>query len=420
MKEAVEQMHLERVLIVVEQRSRQDGSFAAWDLDNTEGPLKCSGLVDNIDILYYSDYTPNCDEALINYCIQKKPQAVLLNLQNMLVRGGGLTPDAVWKITHQLNIPTVMFWWNVHSDSQAKLLESYLHSVTLNWIGGSDASSHPPMPLEGTNYVYAGLTYDEQLFSKPDGVRDIPVGLLGSLVSFRRQWVEGLKEFDIPVYTGGGQLVDGDTSFSTGKAPPLWMSYEEYLGLTSRLKIVLNFSSGMGPLHLPSTSRAGQIERGLSRLKAQLKGGFSALVKNPSRLRYAMPALKNVASITVKKPRETTRARVYEALWCRTFLLEEYNSITSVYFEPYVDYVPFTTLKDLVEKIRYYLENDNERDRIRMQGRATMEKYYNARLYWENIFEVIGILPNKKFQHHPGEIWNKAHFDNWYLSASTR
>ena len=140
------------------------------------------------------------------------------------------------------------------------------------------------------------------------------------------------------------------------------------------------------------------------------------MVKNPLKLRYTVPVLR-VMGRALMKPRHMIRARVYEALWCRTFLLEENNPITSIYFEPYVDYVPFTTIKDLAEKIRYYLNNDEERDRIRTQGRATIEKYYNARIYWENIFETIGIPSERQYRHHPGEIWNKEYFDNWFSSA---
>jgi len=339
----------------------------------------------------------------------------------MVVRGGGLTPDAAWKITHQLHIPTVLFWFSINADSIAEFMESYLHSVTLNWIGGADASSHKPMPLEGTNYVYSMANFDDSLFNIPDGVRDIPVGLLGALVPFRQKWISALKESNIPVYTGGGQLVDGwDTSFATGKVPPLWMPYEEYLRLTSRFKIVLNFSTGMGPMLRSAATSTGQAERALSRLTAQVRGGLAKFIRHPSRWKDALPAVKRITAASVKKPRETTRARVVEALWCRTFLLEEYNPITSRYFEPHVDYVPFTTLNDLVDKIRYYLENEEERDRIRMHGRATVEKYYNARIYWENLFEAIGIPSDNQFHHHPGEIWNRAHFDNWYLSANTR
>ncbi len=142
-------------------------------------------------------------------------------------------------------------------------------------------------------------------------------------------------------------------------------------------------------------------------------------MKNPMELRHGITAVRSNISVILKKPRYVVRARVWEALWCRTFLLEEDNPVTRLYLEPYVDYVPFTSLKDLLDKVRYYLEHDEERDRIRMQGRATVEKYYNARIYWENLFEAVGITPGNEKRHHPGEIWNKAHFDNWYLRTSS-
>lgn len=411
MSEEVGQMRLERVLIVVEERSRHS-SYPDFVIRHMEGALKCSGMVDNIDILYYSDYTPNCDEALINYCLEKKPQAVLLCLQNMTARGGGLTPNAAWKITHQLHIPTVLFWMDIWVDSIAELLESYLHSVTLNVIWSTDASSHKTLPLEGTNYVYAGVTLDERFFNIPEGVRDIPVGLIGAINNVRAQWLEGLRKSGISPYSALTNV--------NGVRQAGWMPYEEYYQLMSRLKITLNFSSGMGPMYLPAVSFSGQAERAFARLASQVRGGFSALIKNPARLKYTIPAMKYIASVTVKKPRCMTTTRVWEALWLRTFLLEEDNPIASLYFEPFVDYVPFTTLNDLVDKIRYYLENDNERDRIRMHGRATVEKYYNARIYWENLFEAIGIPSDNQFHHQPGEVWNKAHFDNWYLSNSSQ
>ena len=72
-------MQLERVVIVNETRFRPDElSMPGFDLRHIGEPLKCSGIVDNIDNFYFGDYT-NSDEALINYCIQKKRQAVLLD-----------------------------------------------------------------------------------------------------------------------------------------------------------------------------------------------------------------------------------------------------------------------------------------------------------------------------------------------------
>ena len=399
-------MQLERALIVVNRRSDPDVGYPDFDVRHMEGPLKCSGMVDNIDILYYSDYTPNCDETLINYCLQKKPEMVLLCLQGgrQMTRSKP-SPNAVWKITHQLNIPTVVFWFDIHSDEYAELLVSYSHSVTLNLMCGADASSHKTIPLEGTNYVYASLAYDESYFNIPEGVRDIDIGFLGSVKGNRSQWIEGLNKCGFSTYVSGGQKTAD------------WMSFEEYCQLMSRMKIALNFSSlSNQPITLGERRRNLEV---LYWLASQLKTWLSVLSKNPVKLKYTIPALKFTTSALVTKPRYMIRARVWEALWLRAFLLEEDNPVTSLYFEPYVDYVPYTTLPDLVNKVRYYLENEEERDRIRMHGRATVEKYYNARIYWENILETIGIPSDNQFHHHPGEVWNKAHFENWYLGNSS-
>ena len=414
-------MHLERVLVVVEQRIRPDGSYPGFDIRHMEGPLKCSGIVKNIDVFYYNDYTPNSDDALLNYCLEKKPQAVLLSLQNVVLRKGvEPTPDVVWKITHQLRIPTVLFWFDIHGDTIAELLERYGHTVSLNVILGADSSSHKALRLQDTNYVYAGITFDERLFSRPDGSRDIPVGFLGSRISGRSQWISGLIETGIPVCTSSGPIVSGRRSFlASDNVPRVWITYEEYLEFMSRLRIALNFSYLHGGSPYAQHAVSSERERtwlAIRWLALQARRWLLALCKNPAKVKSIVPVFKNTARELSAKPRYMVRARVWEALWCRTFLLEENNPVTSLYFEPYVDYVPFTSLKDLVDKIRYYLENEDERDRIRMQGRATVEKYHNARIYWENLFETIGIQSSGQNQHRPGEIWNKAYFDKWYSS----
>jgi hypothetical protein len=389
-----------------------------------EGPLECSGIVENIDVFYYDDYTPNSDDALLNYCLEKKPQVVLLSLQNIEREGSclgrGPTSDAIGKITARLRIPTVMFWFDIHLDRVAGILERYLHAASLNMILGADPSSHKPLSLQGTNYVYAGVTFDERLFSKPDGSRDISVGFLGHLGLNRGQWIGRLRESGITVYTDSGTIVNGRrSSLASDNAPRVWITYQEYCEFMSRLKIALNFSylGGGAPYQLSGSSSDRERIWAAGRwLTHEVRGWLKAVVKNPAKAKNAVRLLRNTSAQMSTKPRYMIRARVWEAFWCRTFLLEEDNPITSLYFEPYVDYVPFTTLKDLVDKIRYYLENAEERDRIRMQGRATVEKYHSARIYWENLFETIGIQSSGQNQHRPGEIWNKAYFDKWYSS----
>jgi spore maturation protein CgeB len=402
-------MHLERALVVVNRRSNPDGSYPDFDIRQMEEPLRFSGMADNIDVLYNSDYTPNCDEFLINYCRENKPQIILLCLQGVARdETGGPTVEAAWKITHQLNIPIVVFWFDTHSDEYAELLEKYSGAVTLNLIGGSDSSSHKPIAC--SNYVYSSLAFDESYFNLPEKERDIDIGFLGSIKGNREQWIEGLRKYGLPVYVSGGQLTSN------------WMTFEEYCQLTSRFKIALNFASlSNQPIALGSNHR--KIDNSLwllSLLITQCKTWSVALIKNPAKLKntsFALRVTSSAISDTIRKTRYQIRSRVWEAMWLRACVFEEDNPVTSQYFEPYVDYVPFTTLKDLADKARYYLKNDKERDRIRMNGRAAVEKYYNARVYWENIFEITGIIPGKKDRHHTGEIWNKAYFEKWLLNA---
>ena len=375
-----------KILIVVEHRNNTtDRFYAAFDLNHIEGSLRHTGIADSIDILYYSDYT-EFDNVIFNYCVEQKPDVALLSVQSTMVGSGILTPSGLERI-NRLGIKTVMFWWSIYADTIAERAETY--SPTLHIFGGADKSSHKPVKFD--NIIYNAVPYDDGLFDKPDGARDIPVGFLASLTNFRAKWMDSLSKHGIHVRTGGGQLLDGyDTSCSSGIVPLLWLPYEEYLRITSRMKIALDFTTGLGPMNNPSLTSLGQVERVASKLTGQVRGGLGEFIKHPRRWPDALSAIKRITTVSMLKKREMIRSRLLEALWCRTFILEEYSPVTESFFIPYSDYVPFYTLKDLVEKIRYYLWSAPERDRIRLHGRATMEKYYSAHVYWQNIFEYIG------------------------------
>lgn len=370
------------ILIITESRDKPDGSYAAFDLRHIEGSLRCAGY-DDIYVVYYSEHE-DIDRYLLDYCTCFKPDVVLLSTQSRVVGGGELSPLGLDRI-NDLGTPTVMFWWSIYADSIADYLEKY--TPTLHVLGGADPTSHRPLNCD--NIIHNIIPFDDKWFPAEDGKRDIGIGFLGALTPFRVAWIDALEERWVPVHTGGGQLVGGDTAFRTGKAPKLWMQYSDYLTETARMKIALNFSTGMGPMNIPSTLSAGQFERIINRGGSYIKDGLPSFLTHPGRWKNALLSMRNVAAVAAETKREMIRARVQEALWCRTFMLEEYSPVTETYFTPYHDYVPFYTLSDLVDKIEYYLEHDDERDRIRLQGRDTIEKYYNAKVYWQNIFEYI-------------------------------
>jgi hypothetical protein len=76
------------------------------------------------------------------------------------------------------------------------------------------------------------------------------------------------------------------------------------------------------------------------------------------------------------------KARVLEATMSNSLLLESKNSETSRFFTPMADYVEFESKEDLVDKVRYYLEHEDERREIALNGHRKALKEYNHHVYW--------------------------------------
>ena len=79
------------------------------------------------------------------------------------------------------------------------------------------------------------------------------------------------------------------------------------------------------------------------------------------------------------------KAHVFEATSCGAMLMEADNSETAKWFEPMVDYVPFTDEKDLVEKVRYYLAHDAERMEIAASGHRKTKEKYTDKIFWKTV-----------------------------------
>jgi hypothetical protein len=86
---------------------------------------------------------------------------------------------------------------------------------------------------------------------------------------------------------------------------------------------------------------------------------------------------------------QQAKSRVFEATLCGAMLLGSENTDTNTWFEPMVDYVPFTDEADLVKKAQYYLEHDALRKQIAETGYYKAKDKYNAELFWNTVFGRI-------------------------------
>jgi hypothetical protein len=82
-------------------------------------------------------------------------------------------------------------------------------------------------------------------------------------------------------------------------------------------------------------------------------------------------------------------ARPFEAMACGAMLLEQENFETPKLFIPYIDYVPYSSKEDLYNKIVYYLNNDEQREKIANSGNQKIKIYYNTNLFWTQIINKI-------------------------------
>lgn len=91
-----------------------------------------------------------------------------------------------------------------------------------------------------------------------------------------------------------------------------------------------------------------------------------------------------------------TKGRIFEILASSSLLLESKNPATEKLFTPGEDYVEFTTPEDLVEKTKYYIENQTERRMIAESGHKKYMEKYTAYHFWEAIMDRIERETNGK------------------------
>ncbi|MBM7606234.1 spore maturation protein CgeB [Metabacillus crassostreae] len=106
-----------------------------------------------------------------------------------------------------------------------------------------------------------------------------------------------------------------------------------------------------------------------------------------------MPKIFKVTKINLNITRKFVTSglpmRIFDVLGSGGFLVTNYKSDITKLFKDGSDLVVYRDLQDLMDIIRYYLENEEERDRIRMQGYEAMKKEHT---YIKRITKMMDII----------------------------
>lgn len=83
------------------------------------------------------------------------------------------------------------------------------------------------------------------------------------------------------------------------------------------------------------------------------------------------------------------KGRIFEATLAGSLLVSEECDAVNYFFKPNIDYVPFSSNEELVEKLKYYLKNDGERLKIAKHGHESALSKYSAQQHFAGIIDIV-------------------------------
>jgi len=299
------------------------------------------------------------NEELLQFISKERPDFVLFNVGEF-----ELTKDTIRKITGSGAV--TLYWCSDDSwrfDSVSKKMAPYF-----SWV-----ASHPLSVIEKykamgcrTIFVHEGVR--ESLY-RPVGEseKNIDVSFVGTLNPERAKTVAALRKAGLSVLVRGKGWPGGEVPLS------------EMVALTARSKISLilnppSFYFGLKPLVRLLFKRP---EFGSSWRRLRIEPDFWNFGDN---LREWFSKLKR-----------QVKARHFETLACRTLGMTLYAEDLEKYYEIGKEIIVYKDMPDLIEKIRYYLANPMEAERVARAGYERTIRDHAVAKRLEQIFNTIGI-----------------------------
>lgn len=233
-----------------------------------------------------------------------------------------------------------------------------------NW-----ASSTDPMALINyekigyKNIIKTQFACNHFLYKPLDLPKIYDVTFVGQPHGDRKKIVEKIKKAGIKIECWGRGWPNGR------------VSQEDMVRIFSQSKININFAKGSGSVNL----------RGLARIFFKKENGSSIRLQNPKSW------IDNVRSL-LGNIKNHIKGRNFEIPGCGGFLLTGDAEGLGDYYKDGKEIITYKNSKDLIEKIKYYLAHDEEREIIAKAGyeRTLRDHTYEKR--FNEIFKIIGLI----------------------------
>ena len=108
-----------------------------------------------------------------------------------------------------------------------------------------------------------------------------------------------------------------------------------------------------------------------------------------SEMPYVFNESKINLNITLRSIKSGIPLRAMDICGAGGFLLSNYQADFYDFFTPGEDIVLYESIDDMLNKCKYYLAHDSERERIAKNGRARIEQAHTYDIRFEEIFNIV-------------------------------
>ena len=234
----VRQTDRPHVLFVTEKWCDANPDFGlSNNTHNLFGSLEASGLATQAHFHfdeYWSRYGQPCDGALMQVCMEERPDVLFLTWLPFSRFNPKLE---TLRIIRRMGIPIVTWWGDTVNPPIMEMADRLAAFVEHNVV--VDSSTAYLRSKWRDRYLHLATPQDSRVFYNPGLDRDIGISFLGSTArgdySDRRAGLDALRAHGIAVYQSGGQREHR-------------LSIEDYARIYMRSRIALNFSlASTGP-----------------------------------------------------------------------------------------------------------------------------------------------------------------------------
>lgn len=312
------------------------------------------------DVIMQNEGRNKMNQKLLEIALKEKPDLCFVGMLDNEIKKNTL--DKLKK----LGITTLGWFGDDHwrFDSYSKYYAPYFF-----WIATTDPSAPEKYKKIGyPNAIYAPSAANTNIFKPVSSKKKIEVSFIGSRTKERAKVINIIIQSGLPLEVYG-------SGWSNGR-----VSEKELVRIISESKISINLSTPSFYIGIKSIARLFLKRYSFHRSVLHIKPDFWNFLRN---LREWQ--LKKIPQI---------KARIFEISACRTMLITQNIDYLKDHYKISEEIISYSDTSNLIEKIRYYLSHDAEREIIAQRGYERTIRDHSYEKRFRDLFTKIG-LENK-------------------------